>query len=370
MPASPELAARLAETVVGLYLDAEQVLLARIARSLAAGIDSPSWAEQRLLAVQRVRVQAERLLAELRGRASVAVGEAVVTAYNRGGAAAVADLAALLGGEMVDHAGPLPVAAPDATRVLVEQTVRAVTSTHTRILRWVGDTYRDVVARASGQVLLGTQTRRQAAQTALNRLAGRGVTGFVDSAGRSWDLASYTEMAVRAAAGNAAVAGHTDRLQAAGLDLVVVSDAPAECKLCRPWEGKVLSLSGGVAGAIDVASATTGRPVRVTVAGSLAQARRAGFQHPNCRHSVSAYLPGATRLPTSTADPQGDADRQRLRYLERQVRSWKRRQAAALDPGAFSLASARARAYQTQIRDHVATSTAKRQPAREQLGAR
>jgi Phage minor capsid protein 2 len=370
VPASPELAARLAQTVVGLYLDAEQTLLTRIAGSLAAGIDAPRWAEQRLLAVQRVRVAAERLLAELRGHAAAAVGEAIVTAYNRGGAAAVADLAALLGGRLEDHAGPLPVAAPDAVRVLAAETVGAVTSTHQRILRWVLDTYREVVARVSGQVLLGTQTRRQAAQAALDRLAGRGVTGFVDRAGRSWDLSSYVEMATRTAAGNAAVAGHVDRLQAAGLDLVVVSDAPQECKLCRPWEGEVLTLSGATVGAIEVASATTGRPVRVRVAGSLAQARAAGFQHPNCRHSVSAYLPGATRLPTGTADPQGDADRQRLRYLERQIRSWKRRQAAALDPAAATLAGARVRAYQAAIRQHVATSTAKRQPQREQLGAR
>ncbi|MEX5713202.1 phage minor capsid protein [Parafrankia sp. FMc6] len=83
-------------------------------------------------------------------------------------------------------------------------------------------------------------------------------------------------------------------------------------------------------------------------------------------HSASAYLPGVTRLPEGpTDDPQGDADRQRLRALERKVRAARRLEASAVTPEARKAAAAKVRQGQAAIREHVATSTAKRQPHRE-----
>ncbi len=160
-------------------------------------------------------------------------------------------------------------------------------------------------------------------------------------------------MATRTATGRAAVDGHTDRLQANGHDLIIVSNAPQECDLCRPFEGKVLSISG--APRIDGVQPMT----------TLADARRRGLFHPNCRHSTALYLPGVTRPMIDTADPRGDRDRQQLRYLKRQVRSWKRRQATALSDLERARAGAKVRDYQAKIRQHVDTTTAKRQPQRE-----
>lgn len=361
MPVSPALAENLAAGTVDAYLEAERLLLERIARSLAAGLDAPGWAERKLLEVQLVRAQAERLLTELERAGSARAAEAILTAHNRGSAAAAGDLAGLLDRALADVVDPLPGSAA-VTRIAAE-TTSALHATHLRILRTTIDAYRDVVAQASSQVLLGTQTRREAAQTALNRFAARGVTGFVDRAGRSWDMASYVEMAVRTGAGHAAVAAHADRLQSYGQDLVIVSDAPQECRLCRPWEGKVLSLSGSTAGTVDGSGG-------VRVAGSLSEATAAGLFHPGCRHSTGLYQPGVTRLPGRTADPQGDADRRQLRYLERETRKAKRLEAAALDDQARARAAARVRARQAQIREHTRTTTAKRQPQRERLGAR
>lgn len=370
MPVSPTLAENLAGTVLDLYLDAEQALLARIARSLAEGIDAPGWAERQLLLVQTYRARAARLLAEVERSAAAAVGDAVQTAWNRGTAAALADLQKL---GQLDPAGALTLdqVLPGARAVerLAAETISTVTATTPRILRATQDVYRDVISQVASRTLLGAETRRQTAQEALNRFARRGVTGFVDRAGRGWSMESYVEMAVRTATAHAAVDAHTARLEASGHDLVIVSDAPQECARCRPWEGKVLSLSGGTVGAIQTDHATAdGQRVRVHVAGTLRQARAAGLYHPGCRHSHSAYLPGVTAAPTDTADPQGDADRQRLRALERRVRAAKREQSAALDDGAARKAGAKVRDAQAAIRQHVATSSAKRIPAREQIG--
>jgi len=102
---------------------------------------------------------------------------------------------------------------------------------------------------------------------------------------------------------------------------------------------------------------------------TLDEARAAGLFHCNCRHSISAYQEGITRPMHNTADPEGYVATQKLRYLERQTRAAKRIEAAAMDDPARKAAAARVRDYQAKIREHVATTTAKRQPTRERLGA-
>ena len=369
MPVSPTLAEGLAAATVTAYLEAERALLERIAAALERSLEAPNWAERQLFEVQAFRRQAQALLLELQRTTQRTVNEAVATAANRGTAAAVAELSAALAIAPDDLLGALP--GGEAVVRLVTEAVTRITATHPRILRATEDAYRQVIADVAPRVLLGAETRREAAQEALNRFAQRGITGFVDTAGRGWDMSSYVEMALRTATAHAAVDAHSERLATAGYDLIVVSDAPQECVICRPWEGKVLSLSGTTVGAISLQHATQdGKTVRIAVAGTLAAARAAGLYHPGCRHSHSAYLPGVTRPPTATADPEGDKARQRLRALERRVRAAKRLEAAALDETARKAARSRVRAAQAAIREHVASSPAKRQPTREGLGAR
>jgi hypothetical protein len=285
VPVDPGFGERLARRVSELYADAELALLRRVARALGAGTDAPQWATEKLLQLELLRGQMARELAEVDQAAGAEVRKVIAQAWQAGQALAVADL------DAADVEVVMPPARAHAIEVLAEDTLGKVAGVRPAALRTVTDIYQRTVADAAAAVLTGTQTRRDAAQSALDRFAGRGVTAFTDTAGRNWTMETYTEMAVRTGAGQAAVQGHVEQLQAAGLNLVVVSDAPRECELCRPWEGKVLSLGRGVVGSIETESLTTGRPVAVRVAGTLDDARRAGFQHPNCRHSVSAYVP-------------------------------------------------------------------------------
>lgn len=333
-----------------MYAEAERTLMERIARALGRGLESPHWAEQKLMEVQFLQMQTQRLVADLGNRAASKVAVDLAKAYNLGGAQAAADLAALLKVELVEVTAPLRGLPP--VELLVAETMGALEATGARILRSTMDIYRSVVSEAAGQALAGGATRRQAAQLALNRFAEKGITGFVDKAGRGWNLESYTEMAMRTSTGRAAVQGHLERLQMYGQDLVIVSDAPRECPLCRPWEGRVLSISG----------TDPGRP-------TVDEARAAGLHHPNCRHSLSLYQRGATKVPrTDTADPKGYADTQKLRYLERQTRAAKRVESVAMDEAARKQAAVRVRAYQAKIREHVDSTGVKRLRYREQIG--
>jgi len=371
VPVSPAMAEDLARAVAALYEEVELVLLERIRQAIAQGIDSPLWVELKARAVGDLSAAIQAVIDALAADASTATAEALAAAYERGQQAAVAELGAVGVGQAAAAAQAIPAGA--AVDRLAAAVAAETGPVHRRILRVSVDAYRDVVARASAAPLAGANTRRQAAQRALDDFARRGITGFVDTRGRGWDMVSYTEMAVRSAVGRAAVQAHTDRLGAAGIDLVRVSEAPEECPLCRPWEGRVL-LRDGPAGAreVEVRHATEDdRMVRVRVSGSLDEARAAGLLHPNCRHSVAAYFPGLSRRPEPVEDRATYEDTQRQRYYERQVRAWKRRAAVALDDTARRRANAKVRAYQARIRDLTESTGLPRKSHREQItGAR
>lgn len=398
MPVDRTIAEDLARGLVDLYSEAQTRLAAEIARRLAEGIEVPDWAQRKLDAIAQVRRFADTLLRRLDSAVADEVAQALILAHIRGGKAALDELARLQSTHpewlrLAQLSDPSPrlaqlIAAHRAGVAVQLATIRrelpglealnrlafSLTSqlrgTHLRILRWDLDVYRDVIARTGvPDVLLGLKTRRRAAQVAWEDLLSRGVTGFVDKGGRGWELASYVEMATRTATAQAAIEAHLDRLHAAGHDLVIVSNAPQECARCRPWEGKVLSTSPtGPTGTIERLHATQGTHVSVHVAGTVAEAVAAGLHHPNCRHTLSLYLPGVTRIPTHTEDPEGDVARQKLRALERQVRAERLKAAAAIDPAAKKTAEAKIRDLQAQIRDHVAATGLIRQPPREQIG--
>ncbi|MEU9865494.1 phage minor capsid protein [Streptomyces sp. NPDC047971] len=370
MPVSPAMAEDLAHEVGLLYQDAESALLELLAAALEADIDSPRWAELKLASIGNLRAAVEQVAEALQQDTDGAVRRALVTAYNRGRQAAVAELGALdIGRELVARDTVPNAPAVDRLAASMAEDTRPL---YQRITRAVVDTYRRIIGRAAGTQLLTGVTRRQASQRALNDFAAAGVTGFVDSADRNWDMASYAEMAIRSVTARAAIEGHIDALAEIRVGLVIVSDAPLECPLCRPWEGEILTL-GAQPGPHTVRLPNErdhGRTtVAVHVAGSLVEARAAGLFHPNCRHSLGAYLPGVTTRPPHHPTPGTSyEDTQRQREIERHIRRWKRVQAAAMDETARRRAGSFVRKWQAAQRDHVAAHPdLRRKPAREQI---
>ncbi|MFJ6707019.1 MULTISPECIES: phage minor capsid protein [unclassified Streptomyces] len=371
MPIHPGMVEDLSAGVRDLYADAEARLLGIVARQLAAGLEAPGWAAAKLRDVQPLRRAAQAVVDALGSAVQLEVFDVVAEAYNTGAQAGLAELGALSDVDRRRIAESTP--ATRAVDRIAHETVELVTQTHRGILRGVEDGYRQVISEVSATPVLGIDTRRQATQRALERFADRGLRTFVDRSGRAWSMTAYGEMAVRTAVGRTAVEAHGDKLRAAGLSLVIVSNAPHECPLCRPYEGEVLALDGpDGARTVEAEHATEDdRTVRVHVAGSLDEARRHGFQHPNCRHSVAAYLPGVTRRPVEhSTDPDGYEATQKQRAIERGIRKWKNRAAAATTPEGKRAAEARVRAWQKKQRDHLAAHPELiRKRVREQPGA-
>jgi hypothetical protein len=165
--------------------------------------------------------------------------------------------------------------------------------------------------------------RIRAAQSMLDDLAERGITGFTDKAGRKWDLASYVEMATRTAVSSAWDDMQAQAAARAGIDLADIGTDSTEgsCPHCLPWLGKTISLFGE----------TPGYP-------TLDEAKETGFRHPNCRcfwvPRGLQTMPAATG-PVDLADSAAAyAASQRQRGLERLVRAAERKHHAAITPQA------------------------------------
>lgn len=362
-----------AATVV-MYRDVERRLVALIADYLRRGIDAPTWAEDRLAAVSALRRAAMAMLGQLELDTGPAIREHLAEAYRTGYGAALTATelgAAAAGVQAAAQVAGTLITRTAAVESLAAAAIRDIGERAQNVARHVVDIYRSVILKASATSIAGGFTRRQAAQAAFQTFVDRGVTSFTDVSGRQWRLSSYVEMALRTVTQRAAVQGQEDRQVSLGLDYMVVSDSPGECPLCRPWEHKILSISGSQRGPVKVRSVTTGRMVTIQVAGSVAEARAAGLQHPNCTHALRAYLPGATVIPKiETADPEHHKAKERQRAIERQIRRWKEREITALTPAAEAQARAKVRAWQQELRDHLADNPKlKRLRYREQIGA-
>lgn len=113
-------------------------------------------------------------------------------------------------------------------------------------------------------------------------LARQGGVGFVDRAGKRWQLHTYAEMATRTVIREAVVEGAKARMAAHGINLARVSRSPRPCEICRPWQGRLVSLDGSTASyegeaVASVASLPNGGPPF----------------HPRCTHSLA---PVASRI--------------------------------------------------------------------------
>ncbi len=361
---NPDVLDKVGDNIVATYERAELYLIRIIRDALIKTGDEPEWAMAQLLAIRQERYKIDGLVAELQKRSPQLWAQTVDEAFVRGTIEAEREIGELTQAGFFQAAPGETVVNNMAVQAIAAESVTAMTAVHRQILRRTEDAWRAIVSEATGYTITGAMTPQQAAQRAFTRMARDGMGFFVDSAGRKWGLDTYAEMATRTATTRALIAGHTDTMIDRGVDLVVVSAHPNPAPVCAPYERKVLSLSGKYpAGTHRVGDAI------VPVAATLNEAVDNGLLHPNCRHRFSAYVPGFTDLTPPAPDEgnEGYKATQKQRYLERQIRSSKRMEAAAIDEHDLAKAQQRRRNYQAQLRDHVDKHNLPRRRYREQM---
>lgn len=307
----------LAAQMLEIYDEAECVMLRRVVKRLMKGITSPGWTEQKYAEVTDVQKQLRSLLDQLKDKRNRLAGSAVGTAYQGASKWFFADAQQYALAVGTQHISP---SSAKVAEILNDLNMK-MDAADRMILRRADDLYADVIGRSAALMATGTITTREAVQRAVNEFADRGVASFVDNAGRHWQMSTYAEMAVLTAIEQATLAGYTDTMRNYGYDLAIISSHMDACPICAAWQGVIVSVSGE----------DRHYP-------SLDDARAAGVFHPRCLHHISIYREGITHgTPRSKpravqAPAPGYTARSRQRHCERQIRRYKRRQAAATSP--------------------------------------
>jgi hypothetical protein len=255
-----------------LYLAAQRTITAQVRAALTAGnLDRAAERRMQLAAVLAV-------LDQLGAATDPLARDLIRAAYTDGSAHAAKGVAAQIGASVSDVAvsASFTGVSREAVETLQDAILGRLDTARRTVGRQVDDVYAKAGRRASMRALLGAEGSPRAATADLARdLRRRGVTGFVDRAGKRWRLDSYAEMAVRTVTREAVVQGSMDRMASHGVDLARVSAHGSSCSVCLPWEGRLISLSGSV-------SEYQGEAV--------ADASMVPPYHPRCKHSLSPVV--------------------------------------------------------------------------------
>lgn len=367
------------------YRDAEDTLIREVAVRAArdfrlASLLPTAQVGAGLTAVERRR--RNRIMAELAAARAQAARELQARAVQIvsdlrsedlarrviGIAAAEGEAAAAAALRFVPGVAPVAGTAAQAVAMVALSLQSRLEALHERLTRYPQDAYQRVVALYSPDTLLGATTSRVQQARAVQRFLAEGVTGFVDRGGRRWTVGAYAEMAGRTTVNRAFNDAGIWRMGQAGVHLVTIVGGADACKRCAPWIGKILSTDGTPAGPRILPHATAGQAVTVDVAGTIEQARAAGWNHPNCRDKAVGYLPGLT-IPQADFQYDAAAEKERSdqRALEREIRAAKRREASAMTDTDRRKAAREVREAQADMRDFIRRTGRNRASYREQL---
>lgn len=332
-----------AREMLALYEESERRMIKAITNRLARGINDIGWTERKYAEIIAMRTELQIMLADLEMNRGRLVNEAIIDAYTGAAEAFRQDAAT--------HPNPYVKAldmggnSGKAAAIIADLTERLDAADRT-ILRKANDAFVDIIGRTTALVANGTITYRQAVQEEVENFAARGITSFVDAAGRNWEMSTYAEMATLTAIERATREGYVNTMQDYGYDLAIISAHAGACPLCVAWEDVIISVSGN----------NRDYP-------SLSDAENGGCFHPRCLHFISTYYEGITeggRNAPREVQPPSEAysARAEKRNLERLERQWKRKMEAAITPQAERRAYAFVRDYQQKIRETIAAYNA------------
>src|SRR5690606_28767454 len=131
-----------------------------------------------------------------------------------------------------------------AIRVVAENFIDEMDDAHRFVARRIRDGWRRAQLEALSERFTTGQTLRQAQKNLATIIADQGLGAFRDSAGRTWRLESYVEMAARTSSREATNLGLTTQLRTMNRDLVQMSWHADTCEDCARVQGRVYSISG------------------------------------------------------------------------------------------------------------------------------
>lgn len=213
------------------------------------------------------------------------------------------------------------------------------------VLSKMDDVYRQTIFKTHVYLQSGAKTINQAIDMATKDFLEKGINSITYKDGKQVNIASYAEMCLRTASQRATFLGEGKKRDEYGIHLVVVTAHANTCKMCEPWQGKILI--------DDIFCHGTKNDGDYQL---LSEAVGKGFLHPNCRHTLATYFPGITRIPIipdgKEATKLYEAE-QKQRYYERQLRKWKRLKVGTCDEENKEIASKKVKELEKALNKHL-----------------
>ena len=182
----------------------------------------------------------------------------------------------------------------------------------------------DMLNRAAGKTVTGTESMTAAVSTCLKDMAQKGIPGFVDKSGRKWTPEAYVNMCVRTTASNTAHQAMFERMKDYKQRIIEVSSHSGARPKCAKDQGKLYDLDNGSGYVEDV----NGKKIRYYAFSSTSYGKPDGLFGINCRHKMYPFVPGCSTQTYFPYDEEENAAQykkvQKQRELERKVRASKR----------------------------------------------
>lgn len=197
----------------------------------------------------------------------------------------------------------------------------------TAALRMTDDIYRQTVNRVQLAMAAEETTLPVAIDMATKDFLNAGINCIVYKDGKRVNIADYVRMALQTCATRATLQGKAKRFAELGYDTVLVSAYGGCSETCEPYQGRVFiddvfTVWHGERNGDMGKSNYCGKWFPL-----LSSAIRGGLFHPNCRHTLSQYMDGFTKIPEPIPADKIKQQReleQKQRMLERKIRKLKR----------------------------------------------
>lgn len=232
----------------------------------------------------------------------------------------------------------------DKFKALMESVEGDFKKANATVLRRLDDIYRQTIFKTQVHLGQGVITLDKAIDMATKDFLEKGIDSIVYKDGKRVNIASYAEMALRTANHRSYLMGEGKVRQELGISFVVVSAHATSCKLCLPWQGKILI--------DDVYSGGKKEDGNYPL---LSKAMKEGFLHPNCRHNLNTYMEGDSlpQVPDEEKALENYKAEQKQRELERRIRQQKRKIAGTVDKDNLKIEKKKLNKLQQEMRNHL-----------------
>ena len=287
------------------------------------GFKWPAWQTMKLRDLQRFRIENAELFKKYVPQVDSYI-EHIITQQFAEGAQTVAEEVLSAG---MTSGDPMQFFRMNDAKVryLIDEARGAYGTAQSAALRFADDQYRKILLKSQLYASSGAGSLYKAVDMATQDFLSAGINCIEYVDGRRVNIASYSEMAIRTSNKKAKLNGEGAMRQQVGEVLVLVTQYGASSPTCLPWQGKVYVDDVWSGGNSDDFG---GKYPRLSIA------IEAGLFHPNCRHSMSTFFEGISRIPEPMDESETLANyeaEQKQRYNERMIRKYKRLAEGSMD---------------------------------------